>query len=153
MKDILFEVEGLLPAKVVVSVKEQLKVTEDLDHEVDTAAGTYGYYAVLAERAETRYQKMKLAFESWQAEVESRFTQERRIEMRSAPKESKLKMPTESQIKAFVRTQSKYKAYQIKLIEFDEHRRILKVLAKAFELKSGLVQTKSSNRRNELKLK
>lgn len=149
MKDILYEVEGLLPKKVVVSVKEQLKLTEDIDTEVDEAAGTFGFYAVLAERAETRYQKMKLAFDKWQAETESRYLHERREEIRSAPKELKLKMPTESQLKAYIRTQSKFRAYQIKLIEFDEHRRILKVLAKAFELKVNLVQTKSANRRRE----
>lgn len=149
MKDILFEVEGLLPKKVVVSVKESLRLTEDMDFEVDTAAGTFGFYAVLAERAETRYQKMKLAFESWQAEVESRFLHEKRVEVRTAPKEAKARMPTEGQTKSHVRMQSKYRAYQIKLIEFDEHRRILKVLSKAFEMKSELVRTKAANRRIE----
>jgi hypothetical protein len=149
MKDLLYEVEGLLPEKVVISVKDQLKLSEDIDSEVDKAAGVYGYYAVLSERAETRYQKMKLAFEKWQAETESRYFHEKREEIKSSSKDLKLKMPTEAQMKAYVRTQSKFRAYQIRLIEYDEHRRILKVLARAFEMKIHLVQTKSANRRKE----
>jgi isopenicillin N synthase-like dioxygenase len=134
-------VKGLLPDPVVVSIKSELKITEDLDHEVDTAARTYGYYAVLAEKAETRHQKMRFAFETWQAEVESREAKARNFESKKAH--------TEAQMKAHVRSQPKYRSYQLKLIEFDEHRRILKIIAKAFELKKDLVQTKCSNRRGE----
>ena len=67
VRDIIYELKGLLPEKIVVSVEEQLRISEDMDEEVDGAAKSYGYFAILSERAETRYQKMKFAFDQWQA--------------------------------------------------------------------------------------
>jgi hypothetical protein len=133
----------LLPEPIVVSISTQLRISEDIDTEVDTAAKMFGYYAVLSERAETRYNKMKFAFEQWKAEVETR-------ESRSRAADGQKKL-TEAEMKAFVQSQSKYRSYQLKIIQFDEDRRVLKVIAKAFELKKDLVQTKASNRRAELR--
>ena len=143
MRDILYEVEGLLPDAVKLSVAKELSITEDMDTEVDIAARNFGYWAVLAEKAETRYQKLKFNFEAWRARVETSEAKQRAIQ--------KLKPHTEAQMKAFVMSQSKYRAYQSRLIKFEEDRRIVKILAKAFELKKDMVQTKSSNRRNEMK--
>lgn len=143
MRDLIHEVKGLLPEPVAISIKTQLLITEDMDHEVDTAARTFGYYAVLAERAETRYQKMKFAYDEWKATVETRAARERASEG--------AKKFTEAEMKAHVQSQTKYRAYQLKLIQFDEDRRVLKVISKAFELKKDLVQTKCSNRREEHK--
>jgi hypothetical protein len=142
MRDLLYEVKGLLPEKIVVSIEEQLRISEDIDTEVDDAAKNFGYFAILSERADTRFQKMKFAFEQWQAEVETRAMSER--------KANGDKPFTEAQMKAYIRSQPKYSAFQTKLIELDEHRRVLKIIVKAFEIKSGLIQTKASNRRNEI---
>jgi hypothetical protein len=142
MRDVLYEVKGLLPEKVVISIEEQLKISEDIDSEVDDAAKNFGYFAILSERADTRLQKMKFAFEQWQAEVETRAMSERRA--------NNEKPFTEAQMKAYIRSQPKYSAFQTKLIELDEHKRVLKIIVKAFEIKSGLIQTKASNRRNEI---
>lgn len=142
MRDVLYEVKGLLPEKVVISIEEQLKISEDIDSEVDDAAKNFGYFAILSERADTRFQKMKFAFEQWQAEVETRAMSERRANSE--------KPFTEAQMKAYIRSQPKYSAFQTKLIELDEHKRVLKIIVKAFEIKSGLIQTKASNRRNEI---
>lgn len=142
MRDLTYEIKGLLPEKVVLSIEEQLKISEDIDNEIDDAAKNFGYFAILSERSDTRYQKMKFAFDQWQAEVETRAMMER--------KASGDKPYTEAQMKANIRSQPKYSAYQTKLIELDEQRRVLKVIVKAFELKAGLVQTKASNRRTEL---
>ena len=141
MRDIVYEIKNLVPESVIISVKDDLTITEDIDTEVDRAASHFGFYAVLAEKAETRYQKMKFAFDQWKAQVES-------AEIMTRAREGK-KPFTEAQMKAHVQSQPKYKAFQIRLIEFDEQRRIVKVVAKAFELKKDLVQTKSSNRRKE----
>jgi len=142
VRDIVYELKGLLPEKIVLSIEEQLKITEDIDGEVDNAAKSYGYFAILSERAETRYQKMKFAFDQWQAEVETRAMAER--------KANGDKPYTEAQMKANIRSQPRYSAFQTKLIELDEHRRVLKIIVKAFEIKSNLIQTKASNRRNEI---
>jgi len=141
VRDILYEVKGLLPDPVVISLEKQLRVSEDLDEEVDQAAHIFGYYAVLAEKAETRYSKMKFAYECWSAEIESRVITERQS--------LGVKPFTADQMKAYVRSQAKYRAYQLKLIEFSEHSRILKVISKAFEIKVELVRTKAANRRKE----
>ena len=90
-----------------------------------------------------RYQRLKFNFEAWRARVESMASKERSSEG--------MKAYTEAQMKAYVASQAKYKLYMSRLIKFDEDRRVMKVLAKAFEIKAGLIQTKSSNRRNEMK--
>jgi hypothetical protein len=141
MRDISYEIKNLLPETIYVSIKKDLQITEDIDTEVDQAASQFGFYAVLSEKAETRYQKMKFAFDQWRAEVESN-----QIMLRA--REAK-KAFTEAQMKSHVMSQPKYRAFQIRLIQYDEQRRIIKVIAKAFELKKDLVQTKSSNRRKE----
>ena len=142
MRDIVYEIVGLVPEKVAMSVAEELTISEDVDFEVDTAAKNFGYFAILSERSETRYQKLKYAFDAWQAEVETRANLERKAEG--------LKPHTESQMKSHVRSQAKYSAFQTKMIQLDEQRRVLKVILKAFEIKAGLVQTKASNRRSEM---
>ncbi len=143
LRDLLYEIKGLdLPEKTVLSLEQHLKISEDIDTEIDEAAKNFGYFGILSERSESRYQKMKFAFDSWQAEAETRAAQERKSDGE--------KPFTEAQMKAHVKSQSKYSAFQSKLIELDEQRRILKTILKAFEIKSGLIQTKASNRRNEL---
>ena len=71
MRDLVQEIEGVIPEKAVINVKKDLTISNDLDHEVDTAARNYGYYAVLSEKAESRYQKVKFAFERWKAQAET----------------------------------------------------------------------------------
>lgn len=141
MRDLLLEVEGLLPEKISFHVKKLLTITEDIDYEVDHAAAEYGFYAVLAEKAETRYSKMKFAFDQWKAQVETRTLIEK--------KKDGEKPLTEAQMKAYVMAQPKYVTYQNALQKLDHELRVLKIIAKALELKAGQIQTKSSNRRSE----
>ena len=140
MKNLKYEVEGLLPDPVKISLKDELLITEDIDSEVDKAAHKYGFYAVMAEKAESRYQKLKYAYEVWHAKVEK--------DRLLTAKEEKEKL-TGQQMQSFVKSRPKYHAYQSKLTELDEHRRILKSVAKAFEMKSEMIRTKASNRRAE----
>jgi len=142
-KELIYRVEKLLPTTVVVNVKKSLAITEDLDTEVDRAASVYGYYAILAEKSETKYQRIKLGIETWEAETKARKDREC-----ATAQEKKL---TESQMNAYIKSQVKYKAFRLKMIELQEQKRILKVLAFAFEKKADLVQTKSANRRKEHK--
>lgn len=143
MKDVIYEIEGLVPEGYRVSLKKELMISEDIDAEVDKAAYLYGYHAVLGEKAETKYQKCKFAYEAWRANVEAEQSKSRAYE--------KLKAFTEAQMNAFVMSQDRYRAYRARLLELDEQRRIVKQIAKSFELKKDLVQTKSSNRRIEMK--
>jgi len=140
-RDLLLEVEGLLPEKVSFHVKKILTISEDIDYEVDHAAAEYGYYAVLAEKAETRYSRMKFSFDQWKAQTETRTM----IERKTAAE----KPYTEAQMKAYVMSQPKYVTYQNALQKLDHEMRVLKIIAKALEMKGGQIQTKSSNRRSE----
>lgn len=144
MRDLSYEIKDLVPTPVTLKLRADLKISEDIDTEVDIAAINYGYYAILAEKADTRYQKIKFAFEAWQAGREAYAQRQRQADS--------LKPFTEAQMKAHVRSMSKYRGYQIKLLELDEQKRILKVIAKAFEMKKDMVQTKSSNRRTEIRI-
>jgi len=140
-RDLIYEVKGLLPEKVILSIEKELSISEDIDQEVDRAAAVFGYYAVLAEKAETRYYKLKFACEVWEAETEHAVNQEREYQEKKPLAEKKLT--------AMVRSRPKYRSYQLKLIEIGEQKRVLKVLAKAFEKRADMIQTKSSNRRSE----
>ncbi len=143
-RDLTYEIKDLVPTPVTLKLSADLKISEDIDTEVDIAAINYGYYAILAEKADTRYQKLKFAFEGWQAQTEAKAQRQRQAEA--------VKAYTEAQMKAHVRSQPKYRGYQMKLLELDEQKRILKVIAKAFEMKKDMVQTKSSNRRTEIRI-
>jgi hypothetical protein len=112
-----------------------------MDYEVDHAAAEYGFYAVLAEKAETRYSKMKFSFDQWKATVETRTL----IEKKKAGE----KPLTEAQMTAYVMAQPKYITFQNMLQKLDHELRVLKIVAKALEIKSNQIQTKSSNRRSE----
>lgn len=142
MKTLTYEFAGLMAEPVKLSLKEELVITEDIDSEVDNAAANYGFYAVLAEKAESRYQKLKYSYEVWRAGHER--------EKSEALKVAAEKAFTVNQMDAYVMSNPKYNAYQAKLIQLDEHRRILKVVSRAFDVKSELVRTKASNRRAEM---
>lgn len=143
MRDLSFEIKGLLSEDVYFSVKDELLITENLDKEVDQAAAKFGFYALLSEKAETKYQKLKFRFESWKAAIESEEISRRFVE--------KVKPATESQMKAFVSSHKEYKLYKERLLQLEEQCRVQKILARAFEIKKDLIQTKCSNRRSELK--
>jgi hypothetical protein len=149
MKNLVVEIEGLLPDNVEINLEKSLKITNDLDYEVDHAAYTFGYVAVLSEKAEDRYERLKFSFENWQAELEARLFKQREEEIKQS--ESKLKPYTENQMKALVRAEPKYKLYKQKLLKLDHDRKVLKVFADSLAKKKDLIQTKCSNRRNEEK--
>ena len=139
--DLTYEIKGLIPDKVVVNLEDELKITEDIDSEVDKAAARFGYYAVLAEKAEARYERLKLSFNFWESDAKVRKDEELAI--------SKEKKLTESQMKAYVSSQSKFKTYQLKMIELREQKDVMRAIVRAFDKKSDLVQTKAANRRKE----
>jgi hypothetical protein len=90
-RDLIYEVKGLVPEKVVVSIKKELQISEDIDSEVDKAARLFGYYAILAEKAETRFQKIKFAFDVWEAKAEHDINQEREYEKKKPLSDAKTK--------------------------------------------------------------
>jgi hypothetical protein len=134
--------DGKLPEDILSKLKGKLVISEDIDTEVDRAAYEYGYYAILAEKAEAKYQKLKHGFECWLSDVEHAANRQRDMEDK--------RMFSEAQMKAHVRTQPKYRAFMNKLLEVDEDRKLAKVLARAMELKKDMVQSKSANRRSEM---
>lgn len=143
MQELIVQIEGLLPKEIFVKVQDRLLISEDIDSEVDKAASNFGYYAVLAEKAETRHKRLKFAMETWRSEIESRVDLER---FKNGEKKF-----TVAQMQSHIAVQEKYKAYSLRLIALDDAARTLKILAKAFEKKADMIQTKSSNRRTEIK--
>jgi len=143
IKDLIYEVEKLLPETVFINIKKELHISEDIDTEVDEASARFGYFAVLAEKSETKHQKLKFAYEAWKGKEEERVAREREYDGK--------KSFTEKQMNSHVKSQDRHRSYNLKLIEYDEQRRIMKVIARSFEMKKDLIQSKSANRRNELK--
>ena len=137
-KDLIVEIPGLVPDTVKIALREDLTISEDLGREVDQTAAQFGYYAVLAEKAEARFQMTKLAFDLWRAKTEDVISAE------YGP------FKTVKELDRKVMQLAKWRSFKTTLIEFEEHARILKQVAKAFEIKVNLVQTKNANRRKEL---
>lgn len=141
MKDMLLSFKGILPDEVVVRLQEELTVTEDIDTEVDRAAHMFGFYAVLSEKAESRYAQLKYKYDSWLSD--------QKAGMRKTREAKSMRALKESDIMGEIRRLPKYHSYQKVLLEYEREKGILKALAKAFEIKCNLVQTKAANRRSE----
>lgn len=142
------EIKGLTSKPIEIDLQKQLKITEDIDTEVDQAAFKFGLHAVLAEKASLRFERLKFAFENWQAQIESRLIKDRNAEIKLS-KDVKLKPYTGDQLKSLVKAESKYVRYKNTMIRFEYERNVLKVIADSFSKKKDLIQTKASNRRAE----
>jgi hypothetical protein len=137
-EDYIVEIPGLVPETVTVALKDDLTITDDLTVEIDRCAAQFGYYAVLAERASARFQRLKYSYDLWLAEAETDLLSEgRKFRLVKDLEREIIRMP-------------KAKLYRMKLLKFEEESKILKQVAKAFEIKKDLIQTKSSNRRSEI---
>jgi len=139
MKEYVVEIPGLVPETVTVALKEDLTISEDIAREVNVTPAQFGYYAVLAEKAQGRYNNLKLSYDIWKSETEAAL-----IEENGGP------FKTIKEMDRLLFTKPKWRAYRVKLNKFEEEAKILKQVAKAFEIKKDLLQTKSSNRRSEM---
>ncbi len=140
-RNLIVEIENVVPEKVVLSIKDELLITEDIDTEIDQAAYRFGYFAVLAEKAKHRAEKFKMALEFMESELIKEISESREAECKKAL--------TVDQMKATVRSQTKYKNLRYQVHIAAEQSDILFQVAKAFERKSNLIQTKAANRRRE----
>ena len=137
MRELAINIEGLVPDVVAINLKEDLTVTEDLEREVAEGSAMYGYYAVLSEKAEARSQSVELAFKVWKNAKERKLIKEH----------GNFKLAKD--MERMVICDPTWKAYQIKIGEYQSEAKILKQISKAFELKVSLVQTANANRRAE----
>jgi len=138
MKELVVEIPGLVPDTVSVALKKDLTISEDLEHEVNRTASQFGYYAVLAEKAEARYNSIKLAFEVWRAGAEKEIIA------------AKGPFKTVKELDRIVIQRPKWRKYKALMNEYESYRGILKQIAKAFEAKKDLVQTRAADRRKEV---
>ena len=133
------EIEGLVPEKVTIALKEDLTISEDLDHEVDHCAALFGYYSVLAQKAQERLKRAETRFEIWLTHQQ--------LEVMKTKDNSKF---SKWEVDAEVKQLPKWWAFKEKINKFDCDAGVLKSISNAFEKKIGLVQTKNANRRKEL---
>jgi len=144
MKELIVEIEGLSEGhSVVVALKKDLTISADLHREVTVTAAHYGYYAVLAEKAYARMKRTKLGFEIWASGAEEEIVNRSLRETGKRPKAVK-------DVTRELMKNPKYRAYRLKIEEYEEQANILRAIAKAFEHKKDLVQTSNANRRKEL---
>lgn len=141
-KDIELYFDDILPDRVKFSLREELNISEDIDSEVDKASATFGFYAVMSEKASARLSKLNFAFEKWKNK-----TQRDTIIQRDNDGLRKL---TIKQMEEFLKSIPMYQSYQLRVVEYEEQRNILRSITKAFEFKCNLVQTKAANRRREI---
>ena len=140
MKELVVDIEGVHKDHTVsIALKEELTISDDLEREAKQTPASFGYYAVLAAKAEAKFTRVEDAFEQWQAETETAI-----LEDRGKP------FKTVAELKRVLRALPKYASYKSKLNELSEQAAILKAVSKAFEHKKDLVQTIAANRRKEL---
>ena len=137
-RDLQIAIEGLLPEEIRIKLKDELTVSEDLEREVRRTAAQYGYYAVLAEKAESRHRRGKLGFDMWRSDYEDELSRETKF--------ARVKDLTRQVMK-----HPKYKAWVLRLDKYEEDARIIRAIAKAFEHKKDLVQTSAADRRKEMR--
>lgn len=138
-KDLQIAIEGLLPEEIKVSLRSELMVSEDLERDVRRTAAQYGYYAVLAEKAESRCRRAKLAFDMWRSEYEDELCSQ-------GTKFARVKDLTR-----LVMKHPRYKAWMLKLDKYQEDAGLMRAITKAFEHKKDLVQTSAADRRREMR--
>lgn len=139
-KDITVDIDKLSD-RASIRIRNLLNISENLDKELDEAAGWFGYYEACAVRAETNLEILELEFEVWKANLEKDLTLQRKL--------SGDKSLTKDQMSAELATHGDYISWQKRLIKARESKRMLRGLGKAFEKKVETVRTKCSNRRKE----
>jgi hypothetical protein len=137
MREFVVKIEGLIPDSVKVALKKDLTISSDLEREVAEGAAQFGYYAVLAEKAEARHQAVELAFKLWKN------TKERKL----LKDHGTFKLAKD--LERMVMADPNWKGYQMKMDEYREDARILTKIANAFDKKVSLIQTANANRRAE----
>lgn len=137
-KDIQLAIDGLLPEEIKISLRAELMISQDLERDVRRTAAQYGYYAVLAEKAESRYRRGKLAFDMWRSEYEDELSQGASFKRVKDLTRLVMKHP-------------KYKAWMLKLDKYQEQAGLMRAITKSFEHKKDLVQTMSADRRKEMR--
>ena len=138
----MHEISNVLPEKVTLSIRDELLISEDLDTEVDQAAYRFGYYAVLAEKAAGRASRLKMVLEFWEADETKKVIEERERDHK--------KPYTESQMKAYIHSNQFYKIRRYEIEQAAEQANILDQIARAFDKRTSMVQTKAANRRKEI---
>lgn len=134
-------IEGL-PERVALNIKSSLTISEDLNREVDEAAATAAYWAVMAGRADAKLARLQFAFDMWRAEIEKELFQEREV--------AGLKPFTQGQLETHIKTHIEFRKLMVKILKLKQDVGDLKSLARAFEYKKDMIQTKSANLRREM---
>lgn len=142
MKELIVEIPDLAKDHTIaIALKEDLTISDDLERECKRTPAQFGYYAVLAEKADARTKRVKLAFEQFSAETEDRIIAE-------AGGRSKFKAAKD--LTREVAKLPRYYAFKKKIAQCEEDAGVLRQVAKAFEHKKDLVQTMNANRRKEM---
>ena len=130
-----------LPEKTEFKIREQLRIGEDLNKELDEAAGWFGYYMAAEVKSETRLRDLELEFEVWRAG--------RYKEIISISTSVGDKKPTKDQIEAEIVSSSSYIVRMKEIHKAKEAKSLLKGLERAFEKRVDTIRTKVVNKRRE----
>jgi len=136
--NLIVKIQGITKNEIRVQIKKDLSIGEDIDHELRMAASKFGYYAVLAEHAESRFEEAEHSYKLWTSRQERDLITENGKEFKTVKElDRKLRMiPAWSQ-------------WQSTLVKYRKEARVLKQVAKSFEMRKDLIQSISANRRAE----
>jgi hypothetical protein len=140
LKELLLEIDGLTSEKISIELRKLLKVGSDLEEEARNASAYFGYYAILAARAEMKFRRRETSFEIW-------FVKEKQKIIDSASPKKMSQKAAEEEIKR----SSNYKNWKDVLFKAEQDSLVLNKCARALEYKIGCVQTLNANRRKEMK--
>lgn len=130
--------DSLAGIEFSIDAYNDLKLTHDIELEMDNILQAYQFTAVLEAHAEERYDNKKVELEEYWGELEEHCRSYELVER-----------ATDQKVKAWIARNPDYVKRKKKLLELKRRWGVLKFLVKSFYMKYELIRTKSANTRKE----
>lgn len=131
--------DNLAGIQFSIDAYNDLKLTDDIDEQMDDTLHGYTATGVLEAHAQERYSVSKVELDEFHGELDEHA---REIEIMSRP--------TDARVKAWIDRNDEYVRRKKRLIELERKWNVLKHLNRAFYMRYELLRTKSANLRKEI---
>lgn len=126
--------DNLKGEEVDINLLEDLLTSEDLDSEIDKVSVGFMLMSSMAAWAEERYENQKARIRYHEAELDEK-ARDGNITARV----------TDAKVRAWINRDSKFQKLTIQLNKYKKQMQIYEAAARAYDIKSRMLQTKSAN--------
>jgi len=130
--------DDLAGLRFSIDAFNDLKLSDDIDAQMDDVLSGYQMVGVLEAHAEERYDVNRVELDEYRGELDE-YAREMEVMSR----------PTDTRVKSWIDRNEDYVAKKKRLIELKRKWSVLKYLNKAYYMKYELLRTKSANLRRE----